>query len=81
MLSELVKYVIQIPILCIINHEKKYLQWILPAREAGQYKIYCPANAFDPPTQSVTFIIKGSVRYRWNAAIKESNSFDRCLDR
>ena len=23
---------------------------------AGQYKIYCPAMAFDPPTQSVTFI-------------------------
>ena len=25
--------------------------------QAGQYKIYWPAEAFDPPTQSVTYII------------------------
>ena len=25
-------------------------------------------------------LMKGSVRYRWNSAIKESNSFDRRLD-
>ena len=24
---------------------------------AGQYKIYCPAMAFDPPTQSVIYIL------------------------
>ena len=23
---------------------------------AGQYKIYCPAMSFDPPTQSVTYV-------------------------
>ena len=31
----------------------KYLDIAL---EAGQYKIYCPAKAFDPLTQSVTCI-------------------------
>ena len=31
-------------------------QYLDIALEAGQYKIYCPAKAFDPPTQSVTCI-------------------------
>ena len=29
-------------------------QYLDIALAAGQYKIYCPALAFDPPTQSVT---------------------------
>ena len=32
-------------------------QYLDIALIAGQYKIYCPAMAFDPPTQSVTLII------------------------
>ena len=32
----------------------QYLDIALVA--AGQYKIYCPAMAFDPPTQSVIYI-------------------------
>ena len=31
-------------------------QYLDIALAAGQYKIYCPALAFDPPTQSVTYI-------------------------
>ena len=31
-------------------------QYLDIALVAGQYKIYCPAMAFDPPTQSVTYI-------------------------
>ena len=30
-------------------------QYLDIALVAGQYKIYCPAMAFDPPTQSVTY--------------------------
>ena len=30
-------------------------QYLDIALAAGQYKIYCPALAFDPPTQSVTY--------------------------
>ena len=29
-------------------------QYLDIALVAGQYKIYCPAMSFDPPTQSVT---------------------------
>ena len=32
-------------------------QYLDIALAAGQYKIYCPALAFDPPTQSVTCTI------------------------
>ena len=35
-------------------------QYLDIALAAGQYKIYCPALAFDPPTQSVTLYIKQS---------------------
>ena len=31
-------------------------QYLDIALEAGQYKIYCPAKAFDPPTQSGIYI-------------------------
>ena len=31
-------------------------QYLDIALAAGQYKIYCPALAFDPPTQSVTYV-------------------------
>ena len=31
-------------------------QYLDIALAAGQYKIYCPALAFDPPTQSVTYM-------------------------
>ena len=33
-------------------------QYLDIALEAGQYKIYCPAKAFDLPTQSVTSSVK-----------------------
>ena len=38
-------------------------QYLDIALAAGQYKIYCPALAFDPPTQSVTF---GFIRHQFN---------------
>ena len=31
-------------------------QYLDIALVAGKYKIYCPAMAFDPPTQSVTYV-------------------------
>ena len=31
-------------------------QFLDIALVAGKYKIYCPAMAFDPPTQSVTYV-------------------------
>ena len=31
-------------------------QYLDIALEAGQYKIYCPAKAFDPPTQSGIYV-------------------------
>ena len=33
-------------------------QYLDIALVAGQYKIYCPAMSFDPPTQSVTYVYK-----------------------
>ena len=33
-------------------------QYLDIALAAGKYKIYCPALAFDPPTQSVTYLDK-----------------------
>ena len=36
-------------------------QYLDTALVAGQYKIYCPAMAFDLPTQSVTYIYTHTV--------------------
>ena len=36
-------------------------QYLDIALEAGQYKIYCPAKAFDLPTQSVTYGFKSNL--------------------
>ena len=32
-------------------------QYLDIALKAGQYKIYCPAKAFDPPTQSGIYVV------------------------
>ena len=37
-------------------------QYLDIALVAGQYKVYCPAMAFDPPTQSVTLHVKVHIK-------------------
>ena len=38
-------------------------QYLNTALVAGQYKIYCPAMAFDLPVQSVTFLCTLSISH------------------
>ena len=37
-------------------------QYLDIALVVGQYKIYCPAMAYDPPTQSVTLYVKVHIK-------------------
>ena len=46
-------------------------QYLDIALAAGQYKIYCPALAFDPPTQSVTYQVYGIVEREINHEVND----------